>query len=127
MHGSYNNTVDGARRRMGDEMSSIEISPEVLSGIGQRNRIQLFLHIYLATKHTRIFRQKAAREKDYAVAFFAPEQAEVVLSSDSNERSQIPEPNVEFFTWKEEAKNLLGTNPNSALAWRHSPKLELMY
>ena len=103
------------------------IAPEFLSKIAQRNRIQIFLHTYLIAKHTSLFRQKSSRKKDYAVAFFVPEQAEAFLSSDNKRRSRIPKPSVEFFEQKEGAKSVLGTNPNSVMAWRHSPKLELMY
>lgn len=103
------------------------VPSEILSLIAQRNRIQVFLHTYLATKHNSMFRRKAARERDYAVAFFAPEQTEVFLSLGKGESSKIPDPNVRFFEQKEEAKSVLGTNPNSAMAWRYSPKLQLMY
>ncbi len=101
------------------------IPVEVLSEIAKRNKIQAFLHVYLTHRHDHIFRRRDARRKDYVVAFFAPEKVEVVLGCSGT--GEIPEPDVVFFEDKELAGGVLGTNPNSAMAWRHSPKLELMY
>lgn len=112
---------------MSDGSEQLDLTPEVLLRIALRNQIQLVLHTYLTSKHAQIFRRKASRNKDYAVAFFPPDQTEFVQALDKRKRHLIPEPNLEFFEHKDMARGLLGTNPNSALSWRYSPKLELMY
>jgi hypothetical protein len=107
----------------------IDIPADVLSDIAKRNTMQVVLNDYLINKHAEIFKSNISKQKDYAVVFYSPEKAKTFPSfcfSDVR-KPQIPEPDLAFFDDKEEAGYLLGTNPHSAMAWRYSPELELMY
>lgn len=102
------------------------VPPDVLQAIATRIHVQTYLHNFLTAKHDNIFRRKEAQDRDYAVAFLVPEQTEIVVSLEVGSRPP-PKPKLYFFERKDAASELLSTNPYSALAWRHSPKLELMY
>jgi hypothetical protein len=103
------------------------VPPDELESIAQRNRVQVVLHGYVSKRHAYIFRKKAARKKDYVVVFIEPERMQVFMEEMQNGKKNKEEPRIKFFAQKEEALPLLGQNPHSVLAWRYSPKLQLMY
>lgn len=98
-----------------------------LQDIADLNCITYGLHIYLIRHHALLFKQEEAQNKDYAVAFYDSQGAGQFLEQFHNGKKDLPKPTVEFFGKKKKALNLLAQNCFTALSWRFSPSLELMY
>lgn len=95
--------------------------------IAQLNCISHGLHFYLSTRHEFIFDEEESKKMDYAVAYYNEEQAKEYIKKIRNGGKKLPKPFIEYFDEIDEAYELLGKNHFTALSWRHSPKLELMY
>lgn len=112
---------------MSTESAVIQIPQDVLSKIRDSNRILQYLCDFLIIKHDCIFNKNKSGNNDYAVVSFDDKQAEKFIKMEVVEKAKAIDPHIDYFSEKEIAMNKLSKNPNSALAWRDSPELELMY